>query len=64
MDNSKRIAGLLNALGSLAEMAGFLRDNLMQHGFTRGEAVMLSGQFLCAMIPKPGQKEEQNGQSL
>ena len=64
MDNSKRIAGLLNALGSLAEMTSFLRDNLMQHGFTRGEAVMLSGQFLCAMIPKPGQKEEQNGQSL
>ena len=58
MDNFKQIAGLLNALGSLAEMAGFLRDNLMQHGFTREEAVMLSGQFICAMIPKPGQKEE------
>jgi hypothetical protein len=57
MDNSKQIAELLNALGSLTEMAGFLRDNLMQHGFTRGEAVMLSGQFLCAMIPKPGQEE-------
>lgn len=58
MNNSKQIADLLNALGSLAEMAGFLRDNLIQHGFTREEAVMLSGQFLCAMIPKPGQKEE------
>lgn len=58
MNNSKLIAELLNALGSLTEMAGFLRDNLMQHGFTREEAVMLSGQFLCAMIPKPGQKEE------
>lgn len=58
MNNYKQIADLLNALGSLAEMAGFLRDNLMQHGFTREEAVMLSGQFLCAMIPKPGQKEE------
>ena len=60
MNNSKQIAGLLNALGSLSEMAGFLRDNLMQHGFTREEAVMLSGQFICAMIPKPGQKEEQD----
>ena len=58
MDNSKQITELLNALGSLSEMAGFLRDNLMQHGFTREEAVMLSGQFICAMIPKPGQKEE------
>lgn len=58
MDNSKQIAELLNALGSLTEMAGFLRDNLMQHGFTREEAVMLSGQFLCAMIPKSGQKEK------
>lgn len=58
MDNSKQIAELLDALGSLTEMAGFLRDNLMQHGFTREEAVMLSGQFICAMIPKPGQKEE------
>ena len=58
MNNYKQIADLLKALGSLAEMAGFLRDNLMQHGFTREEAVMLSGQFLCAMIPKPGQKEE------
>lgn len=58
MNNSKQIAELLNALGSLSEMAGFLRDNLMQHGFTREEAVMLSGQFICAMIPKPGQKEE------
>ena len=58
MNNYKQIADLLNALGSLAEMAGFFRDNLMQHGFTREEAVMLSGQFLCAMIPKPGQKEE------
>ena len=58
MNNYKQIADLLNALGSLAEMAGFLRDNLMQHGFTREEAVMLSGQFLYAMIPKPGQKEE------
>lgn len=64
MDNSKQIAELLNALGSLAEMAGFLLDNLMQNGFTREEAVMLSGQFLCTMIPKPGQKEEQDGQSL
>lgn len=61
MDNSKQITELLNALGSLAEMAGFLRDNLMQHGFTREEAVMLSGQFICAMIPKPGQREEQDG---
>ena len=61
MDNSKQITELLNALGSLSEMAGFLRDNLMQHGFTRGEAVMLSGQFICAMIPKPGQREEQDG---
>lgn len=52
MDNYKQIAEVLNALGSLTEMAGFLRDNLMRHGFTRGEAVMLSGQFLCAMIPK------------
>ena len=58
MNNYKQIADLLNALGSLAEMAGFFRVNLMQHGFTREEAVMLSGQFLCAMIPKPGQKEE------
>ena len=58
MNNYKQIADLLNALGSLAEMTGFLRDNLMQHGFTREEAVMLSGQFLCAMITKPGQKEE------
>lgn len=61
MDNSKQIAKVLNALGSLTEMAGFLRDNLMRHGFTRGEAVMLSGQFLCAMIPKSEQKEEQDG---
>ena len=58
MNNYKQIADLINALGSLAEMNGFLRDNLMQHGFTREEAVMLSGQFLCAMITKPGQKEE------
>lgn len=58
MNDSKQIAELLNALGSLTEMAGFLRNNLIQHGFTREEAVMLSGQFLCAMIPKPGQKEE------
>lgn len=58
MANSKQITELLNALGSLSEMAGFLRDNLMRHGFTREEAVILSGQFLCAMIPKPGQKEE------
>ena len=58
MTHYEQIADLLNALGSLAEMAGFLRDNLMQHGFTREEAVMLSGQFLCAMIPKSGQKEE------
>lgn len=58
MDNSRRIAELLDALGSLSEMAGFLRDNLIQQGFTRGEAVMLAGQFLCSMIPKPKQKGE------
>ena len=58
MNNSKQITELLNALGSLTEMAGFLRDNLMQHGFTREEAVMLSGQFLYAMVQKSGQKEE------
>lgn len=58
MNNSKQIMELLNALGSLTEMAGFLRDNLMQHGFTRKEAVTLSGQFLCAMVSKSGQKEE------
>lgn len=58
MDTSKQVAELLNALGSLSEMAGFFRDNLMQHGFTREEAVMLAGQFLCAMIPNPRQEEE------
>lgn len=61
MDNSKQIAELLNALGSLSEMAGFLRDNLMQQGFTRGEAVMLAGQFLCSMTPKPDRKENEDG---
>lgn len=58
MNNRKQIAELLDALGSLSEMAGFFRDNLMRQGFTRGEAVMLAGQFLCAMIPKPRQEEE------
>ena len=48
-----------NALGAVSELAGFLRDQLMNNGFKRGEAVFICSQFVENMLnPNNSSREE------
>ncbi len=48
MEPKLDVKGLLNSIGALAEVAGFMRDQLMERGFTREEAVTIVDHYLCA----------------
>lgn len=39
---------ILNNIGALAEIAGFMRDQLTKQGFTREEAVAIVDHYICA----------------
>ena len=45
----ENIKNLINAIGSLAEMAGAMRDTLMANGFTREEAVKMAADFILGL---------------
>jgi len=48
-----------NTLGAVSELAGFLRDQLMNNGFKRGEAVFICSQFVSNMLnPNRSSREE------
>ena len=39
---------ILNNIGALAEIAGFMRDQLTKQDFTREEAVAIVDHYICA----------------
>ena len=59
-ENKKQmIEETTNALGAVSELAGFLRDQLMNNGFKRGEAVFICSQFVENMLnPNNSSREE------
>ena len=59
-ENKKQmIEEMTNALGAVSELAGFLRDQLMNNGFKRGEAVFICSQFVKNMLnPNSSSREE------
>lgn len=37
---------MLEAIGALAELAGYMRDQLMKNGFTRAEATVMVSEYI------------------
>lgn len=54
---NNEVKEMLAAVGSLAEMAGFYRDQLLKQGFTREEAIKIVREWLINMM-KLTQTEE------
>lgn len=48
MEPNLDVKALLNNIGALAEIAGFMRDQLTKQGFTREEAVAIVDHYICA----------------
>jgi len=48
---------LLMVVGAAAELCGLLREQLMQNGFTREEAVAMSTEYL-KILATPKNKED------
>lgn len=46
----KQINETLNGIGATCELLGFLRDTLIQNGFTREEAVGMATEVLIEMF--------------
>ena len=59
-ENKKQmIEEMTNVLGAVSELAGFLRDQLMNNGFKRGETVFICSQFVKNMLnPNSSSREE------
>ena len=58
-NKKQMIEEMTNALGAVSELAGFLRDQLMNNGFKRGEAVFICSQFVENMLnPNNSSREE------
>ena len=51
------ILGILEALGAMAETVGYLRDRLMDNGFTREEACDMCGLVLCTVFKGAGERK-------
>lgn len=43
---NENFKNLVDAIGSLAEIASLMRDNLVRVGFTREEAVKMAADFI------------------
>lgn len=43
---NENFKNLVDAIGSLAEIASLMRDNLVRVGFTREEAVKMASDFI------------------
>ena len=49
----------INSLGAICEIAGFMREQLMNNGFTREEACDMALSYIIALTTNGG--GEQNG---
>ena len=53
MDTNKNdIEELMAGVGSICEIAGLIRDNLIRCGFTREEAIIIVSKIITGMISK------------
>lgn len=53
------IKGFLDGLGAIAETVGFLRDRLMDNGFTREEACDICGIVIATMFKSAKEIEDE-----
>lgn len=51
-DKALNVNQLITAIGAVSEMAALMRDHLMANGFTRKEAVSITGQYVCTLCSK------------
>ncbi len=49
-DSKAMFQKMFYSIGALSEMAGILRDSLMQNGFTREESVGIACEFVISTI--------------
>ena len=49
-DSKAMVQKMIDSIGALSEMAGILRDSLMQNGFTREESVGIVCEFVISTI--------------
>lgn len=50
--NKNDIEELMAGVGSICEIAGLIRDNLIRCGFTREEAIIIVSKIITGMISK------------
>ena len=55
----KKLKEMLLAIGSLAEIGGFLRDALVDNGFTREEACKITSDVLISFINTGNEKNKE-----
>lgn len=48
MESKLDVKAILTSVGAIAEIAGFMRDQLTKQGFTREEAVAIVDHYICA----------------
>lgn len=49
-ETKKEIRAIMDGLGAICEIAGFLRKQLMANGFTRKESVAMCAEVLVELI--------------
>ena len=57
-ETREEIQKLLDSIGAVVEMVSFLRDQLIDHGFTRKEAVLICSNVISNSFTKSGRNEE------
>lgn len=55
MTPEEKIENLINSFGAISEMLKMFYDRLIEQGFTRAQALQLTGKFLEATITVPNQ---------
>jgi hypothetical protein len=55
---NEEVTKILNALGCMAETLSYFRDQCMQRGFSRKEAIDLCHTYLSTMLSKGGGNDE------
>ena len=48
MEPKLDVKAILNNIGALDEIAGFMRDQLVERGFARDETVAIVDHYICA----------------
>jgi len=51
----ENVTNALNAIGAVCEMAGVMRDQLIENGYERDEAVTIAGNWLIQMMLGKGE---------